>query len=203
MSPNISDLLSALPAARDENDEFRNRSALWALWEEHHLRLRRLVASRSCRSVDDHDVHNAASDALLRLGRTRRTGTVPDDVSGWLALVAWREFLRRTGREGRRRRVEQVMFVRAERVTAARSPEGIAVARSGQEAQRQALEMAMRMLTRGQRESMELFAEGASYDEIAVARSSTHRAVSRALGKARGHLRRNGHLSREVREWAA
>lgn len=178
--------------------------ALWRIWEEHHPRLCRVVARRARQSFEDNEVQDAASDALLRLHRLRRRrGVEPAALEAWLVVVAWREFLRRAGRDARRSAIETEVFVREERVGVAVQPEDAVLAGEQRRARRRALGLALRSLPAGQRESLALLAGGASYARIAECRGVSTRAVDRALGKARRRLRSNALLVREVTGCAA
>lgn len=180
-------------------EEHVELESLWRIWDEQHARLCRVVARRASRPFKDFEVQDAASDALLRLHRLRQRGyNEPATVERWLAVVAWREFLRRTGRNARRRAIETSVFVREERVLVAARPEDEVLRREQAQARRSALEVALRTLSPGQRETLELLAEGASYARIAQRRGVSTRAVDRALGKARRRLRSNALLVREV-----
>lgn len=185
-----------------ENDHY-DRTLLWSAWKQYHQPMCRMVAQRAARPVADPDVHDAVTDALLRLDRAFKSDVDIDRVSGWLATVAWREYLRRNGRDGQRRRFEKTSFLRAERVEAFVGPEDVAMVRAGQRAQRRALDLALRTLSPGQRETFELFAQGASYEQIAVARGTTIRAVERANIRARRQLRMSDLVAREAVEWAS
>jgi RNA polymerase sigma factor (sigma-70 family) len=185
-----------LPSTGEEHVEMES---LWRIWEEQHARLCRVVARRASLPFEDYEVQDAASDALLRLHRLRqRRRNEPAAVERWLAVVAWREFLRRTGRDARRRAIETSVFVREERVTSVARPEDGVLRREQARARRRALEVSLRTLPDGQRETLELLAAGASYARIAQHRGVSTRAVDRALGKARRRLRSNALLVREV-----
>jgi RNA polymerase sigma factor (sigma-70 family) len=161
----------------------------------------RVVAARARRPFEDDEVQDAASDALLRLhGLRRRGGNGPASVERWLVVVAWREFLRRIGRDARRRAIETSVFAREERVLVAAQPEDEVLRREQARARRRALEVSLRTLPAGQRETLELLATGASYARIAQRRGVSTRAVDRALGNARRRLRSNALLVREVAE---
>lgn len=187
------------PSSTGEADS--ELESLWRVWEEQHARLCRVVAARARRPFEDDEVQDAASDALLRLhGLRRRGGNGPASVERWLVVVAWREFLRRIGRDARRRAIETSVFAREERVLVAAQPEDEVLRREQARARRRALEVSLRTLPAGQRETLELLATGASYARIAQRRGVSTRAVDRALGNARRRLRSNALLVREVAE---
>ncbi|MGE4428587.1 MAG: RNA polymerase sigma factor [Solirubrobacteraceae bacterium] len=177
---------------------------LWGAWTQERERVCRNVGRRAGRPFDDPAVQDAASDALLRLHRHLVRGrAMPPVVGSWLVVVAWREFLRQARRDARRREFEAEAFVRGERVDVDRRPESIVARREQRRARCHALGLALGTLPAGQRETLQLFAEGASYTQIADWRNTSWRSVDRALVKARARLRNNGLLVREVRAWDA
>jgi RNA polymerase sigma factor (sigma-70 family) len=202
MSPITTDLRRTAGVETQHSPDDYDLSALWEVWEEHYVPTRRRLARRTGRPVSDHEVHDAVTDALLRLHRALTDGTVDGDVPGWLATVAWREFLRRTGREKGRARLEKTAFARTERIERNLGPEDVALEHAGRRAQRRALDLGLQTITPGQRAAFEMFAEGASYEQIAAARTTTLRATERAVLRARRQLRLSGLIAREAREWA-
>lgn len=190
-------------AESEHENDHHDRTLLWSAWEEYHQPMCRMIAQRAVRPVADPDVHDAVTDALFRLDRAFKSDVDIDRVSGWLATVAWREYLRRNGRDRQRRRFEKTSFLRAERVETFAGPEDVAMTRAVRRAQRRALDLALRTLSPGQRETFELFAQGASYEQIAVARATTIRAVERANIRARRQLRLSDLVAREAREWVS
>ncbi|CAB4958355.1 unannotated protein [freshwater metagenome] len=202
MSPITTDLRRTAGAEKQQSPDDHDFSALWEAWEKHYVPTRRKLAWRTGRPLSDHEVHDAVADALFRLHRALTDGAVVGDASGWLATVAWREFLRRDGREKGRAQFEKSAFARTERIARNSGPEDVALENAGRRAQRRALDLGLQTITSGQRAAFELFAEGASYEQIAAARTTTLRATERAVLRARRQLRLSGLIAREAQEWA-
>lgn len=132
MSPITTDLRRTADAEKQQSPDDRDLSVLWEAWEEHYEPMRRRLAWRAGRPVSDHEVHDAVTDALLRLHRALTDGAIVGDASGWLATVAWREFLRRNRREKGRAQFEKTAFARTERIASNPGPEDVALERAGQ-----------------------------------------------------------------------